>query len=223
MKRSTAVLLLAGLVLTATSASATPYTSQASFDAAAAAVGTLAAETFDSYATGTQISSLPALGIKFDPLAGSGLYPVAWPVLSCGGGIASSPNALLNSSACSIPPGGQGDIVFRPIDSSYGVIGVGFYNASTDDSLLLSFFDAADNLIESLSVPGGSPAFIGIVTTTAAARFSIHAFGGNSLFALDNLEVAVAPISGIPAPGALALLGLGLIGLGAARRKMKAA
>ncbi|MDX2225057.1 MAG: PEP-CTERM sorting domain-containing protein, partial [Rhodospirillaceae bacterium] len=205
----------------ASGVSATPYTDQSAFNAAALAVGTLATETFDSYATGQQISSLPTLGIAFDPLAGSGTYPVAWPVLDCGGGIASSPNALLNSSACGIPPGGQGDIVFRPIDFPYGVIGVGFYNASTDDSLLLSFYDGADQLIESLSVPGGPPAFIGIVTTAAAAKFTIHAFGANGLFALDNLQVAIALRTdvAVPEPGTLAAVLIGLAGLASTRRR----
>lgn len=221
MRRLLSCSLFAGVMLVAASASATPYTNQAAFNAAASAAGTLAMESFDSYATGAQISSLPSLGIKFDPLAGSGLYPVAWPVLSCGGGIASAPNALLNSSVCSIPPGGQGDIVFRPIVFPYGVIGVGFYNASTDDSLVLSFYDGADNLIESLSVPGGPPAFIGIVTTTAAAKFTIHPFGGNNLFALDNLQVAIAVRTDVaaPAPAAAGVLIAGLMALATIRQR----
>lgn len=219
MKHCAFGLMFAGLVLSATSVSATPYTNQALFNAAASAAGTLSIETFDSYATGQQVSSLPALGIQFDPLAGSGLYPVAWPVLNCGGGISSSPNALLNSSVCAIPPGGQGDIVFRPIVVPYGVIAVGFFNASTDDSLTLSFYNGADQLIESYSVGGGAPAFVGIVAAQAAAKFTIHAFGGNGLFALDNLQVAIAVRSDAPEPATAAALFTGLALFGAIRRR----
>lgn len=171
---------------------ATTFNSQAAFQTAASAVSTLAVENFDGFAGGTPISSLPALGVSFDPLPGNNGQPVAWPVAGCGGFVSSSPNALLNAAVCALP--GQGPIVMRPLDGDFGIMAVGFYNASNDDTLRLSFFDASDALIEQVDVPNGQPSFVGIVADEPAAWFRIEATGGNLLFAIDDLHVGIARV-----------------------------
>ena len=212
MQRAASRLLpaLGFAVLTAAASpvQATTFTDEAAFQAAASAVSTLAAETFDGFASGAQISSLPGLGISFDPLPGNSGQPVAWPVANCGGFVSSAPNALLNSSVCALP--GQGPIAMRPLDAALGIMAVGFFNASNDDTLRLSFFDASDALIEQVDVPNGPPSFVGIVADEPAAWFMVEAIGGNLLFAIDDLQVGVASV---PEPVSGGLFGAAVGGL----------
>ena len=165
------------------------FSDHSAFVAAASANATLALETFDSFATNATISSLPALGIEFDEFPGGG-FPIAYNIVACGGVTTTPPQTLVNrTSGCAEP--GAGDFVFRPIDTNTGIIGVGFYNAGPDDALRLSFFDEMDNLIEQADV-GFGPAFVGIVTSSPAARFEVTPIAGNGLIAFDNLEIAIA-------------------------------
>lgn len=71
------------------------------------------------------------------------------------------------------------------------------------------------------TTPNQQGFFFGLITD---APIDWIRFGGNNLV-LDNFSYRLveAPLDNAPAPGALALLGLGLAGLGAARRRQKMA
>jgi hypothetical protein len=210
----TTLLVFSG-ALTPKSIFAATFNDKNAFDLAASAVGTVAMETFDSF-TGP-VFQLPSLGIKFDPL-NNGIQPHSL-ANTCGGILVSPPNFLINNDACALP--GRGNIVFHPNNASNDIIGVGLFNGSSDDSLQLSLFDISNNLIEKTTVLGGSPKFIGIITNNPASRIEISFFGGNGLFAIDNLKIVTKITKPISVPEPSNILGLGLLGLSLAATKVK--
>ncbi len=68
---------------------------------------------------------------------------------------------------------------------------------------------------------GGSPKFIGIITNNPASRIEISFFGGNGLFAIDNLKIVTKITKPISVPEPSNILGLGLLGLSLAATKVK--
>jgi hypothetical protein len=192
-------LLVFSEALTPKSIFAATFNDKNAFDLAASAVGTVALETFDSFT-----------GSVFQP------YSLA---NTCGGILVSPPNFLINNDACALP--GKGNIVFHPNNASNDIIGVGLFNSSSDDSLQLSLFDISNNLIEQTTVLGGSPKFIGIITNNPASRIEISSFGGNGLFAIDNLKIVTKITKPISVPEPSNIFGLELFGLVLAATKIK--
>src|SRR5262249_11497276 len=151
-----------------------------------AAAGAFALENFDAIAAGTDITSLPALGIKFDPLD-DGTQPTVQPYALTGGVEVSSPNNILNDRDFSLP--GRGPISVRPILDTDFLFALGLWNAGGDDQLQLSFFDASDNLIESV-VSASSSGFFGIINSAGAKRAQIDFVDGNGYAPTDNWQTA---------------------------------
>ncbi|MDX2224006.1 MAG: PEP-CTERM sorting domain-containing protein [Rhodospirillaceae bacterium] len=104
----------------------------------------------------------------------------------------------------------------------------------------VNFQDNTGNLWSSMAIPTSAPSFATVSYSYLFARFTQIDGNGNSILdeygnetyaeiygSLDTMQVIEGPLnnpdpppSGVPAPAAMALFGLGLFGLGVMRRKM---
>ncbi|MDP6816263.1 MAG: PEP-CTERM sorting domain-containing protein, partial [Alphaproteobacteria bacterium] len=94
----------------------------------------------------------------------------------------------------------------------------------TGIALLLTFADASVQTVETEVPDNFTGQFFGIVSDTviASIRLDEGTQGGlQETFDMDNARFVVA--SAVPEPATLTLFGLGLLGVGAARRRKKLA
>jgi hypothetical protein len=181
-----------------------------------AAVGNVFAfENFDAMAAGSDVSSLSSLGVRFDPL-NDGTQPTVQAYANTGGIVRSGPNNLLNDRDFSLPA--RGPYVMRAINSTDLLFGVGLWNVGGDDTLRMTFLDAVDNVIETVTSPS-AVGFFGIVNAGGADHIKIDFVGGNGYAPVDDLQTAVRQTFNAPEPVTMLLLGLGLVGLAGFRRK----
>jgi PEP-CTERM motif len=82
-------------------------------------------ENFDSTATGSDVNSLTAFGIRFLPL-NDGTQPTVQSYSQTGGVVRSGPNNLLNDRDFSLPA--RGPISVVPISASDYLFGLGMWN-----------------------------------------------------------------------------------------------
>src|SRR2546429_9149483 len=91
---------LALAILSASLAFGATFTNEALWRASVG--GVFALETFDSIVAGSDVTNLPALGIRFGPL-NDGTQPTVQPYASTGGVVKSAPNNLLNDRDFALP------------------------------------------------------------------------------------------------------------------------
>ena len=222
MKKHVAIGLLALSTLPGI-ASATAYTDEAAWRAAAV---TFAFENFDSIAVGTDVTTLPALGIRFDPL-NDGTQPTVQAYSFTGGIPRSTPNNLLNDRDNTLP--GRGPLSIRPLNAGDFIFGLGMWNVGGDDQLSLSFFNASGGLIEQVTSASGT-GFFGIINPAGATRAQVDFVQGNGYAPVDDFQTATRQTfdpgpNPVPEPEtyAMMLAGLGVLGYTARRRKQRAA
>ena len=113
-------------------------------------------------------------------------------------------------------------IDFGTAQNVNGVMAAGQFAGSNASTLQMFGYDSSNNLIGSsgtLNLALGQWQFLsgGTLAGLAVSRLELRSDAPTKWFALDNLDIN--NVAQVPAPGTIALLGLGLIGFGLARRK----
>lgn len=175
-----------------------------------AAAGTTVLEDFESYAAGTQILSLPALGLSFDLLDGGG-YPAAY---NHGGGPPYGPMHLGNFPN-GIGGSNQFDDIVASVLPGYTITAFGYWNGDgQSDTLFATAYDKSDNVIGMIGA--FKDTFAGVVADMPIARIVFDGTTGDGWDHLDALQTNVAVI---PEPSAVWLLLSGAVGAWAIRRR----
>src|SRR4051812_32066362 len=136
-------LAVAALLVTAGSASATGYSDEAQWQAAA---GAFDLETFEGYGDFTSLQSLANLNIDFGQLNDGKSFPTVFSTGTTGGVSHSGTQVLVNQSQPVLP--GLGPIILLPKPGSF-ISAAGYWNTGGDDSTEIRFYDANNALIES--------------------------------------------------------------------------
>ncbi|MFN0196966.1 MAG: hypothetical protein ACKVT0_09475 [Planctomycetaceae bacterium] len=169
-------------------------------------------ENFSSYSAGTQISSLPALGISFATLDGGG-----FPVTYAFGGTPHGPMQLAN-----FPNGinaiNQFDDIVLNVLPGFQITAFGFWNGDgQSDTLTATAYDELNNVIGSVGAFKGT--FGGLIADTSIASIVFDGNTGDGWNHLDGLQTnAIPAVPGVPEPATCWLLVSGIIGLLAYRR-----
>jgi len=179
-----------------------------------AAVGNYAIEDFESYTEGTQITSLPALGIRFDELSGGG-FPQAYLF----GGTPYGPMHLGN-----FPNGinsiNQWDDTVVHVLPGWTIYGFGFWNGDGQaDTLVARAYDASGNLLG--SVGAFKDTFAGFFSDVPVESLVFDGNTGDGWNHLDGLQTGFQH-SAIPEPRTIVILLAGLFALAYQRHKYSA-
>lgn len=201
---------------------------EASFLGGLVGVGT---ETFEGIAAGTVtplMLTFPGAGTA--TLSGGSGQVVSQPVGTAGAGRYSIPSGS-STNFWQVQAGGGGNF---SITFGASVAAFGFYGIDIGDyggQLTLGFSNGqnvvVNNTVGANGSTDGSVLFFGYIAQNPGEEFTSITFntttGQGDVFAFDNFTIGSAAQVQIPEPGSLALMGLGLAGLAAWRRRRKAA
>lgn len=175
------------------------------------AVGNYALEDFESYPQGTQIMSLPALGIQFDELAGGG-----FPQTYFFGGTPHGPMHLGNFPNGINAINRWDDTVVHALPG-WSISGFGFWNGDGQSATLVArAYDASNNLLGSVGAFKGT--FAGFFSDIPVASLVFDGNTGDGWNHLDGLQTGFQS-NQIPEPGTLFVLISGLFAFTYQRRK----
>ncbi|TAH45313.1 MAG: PEP-CTERM sorting domain-containing protein [Betaproteobacteria bacterium] len=144
-------------------------------------------------------------------------------------GRVSTPNVAFN---------GQGDLAsVKTSDGSNFLFNGGYFSAAWRTGLEVTIEGLIDNIVtRTTKIVVGVPTAGGAarvdfdwtidelrITSTGGQKASTDLLGDGTQFVLDNFTFNEQRNNNVPEPGALALLGIGLVGLGLTRRRRSAA
>jgi PEP-CTERM motif len=180
--------------------------------------------TFDGIPSGTIINTLySASGVGF--FRDDGQPIPAWDWSALGRVTTSPPNVLATILGSFIGGSASTFTNIVNVDFLSPVYQVGAYfgnDQAAGFTTTLSLFDASNNLVGSYSLAGnGNTSVDQFLGLESSAPFVRAEFTNNLTFlsvVLDNLEFSATPPS-VPEPDTLALLGLGVFGVAAVRRR----
>ncbi len=169
--------------------------------------GSTTIEDFESYAVNSQISSLPALGISFETLAGGGLPSIYNHGECC---VTPYGSKQLGNFPNGVGGSNQWDDIVLQVLPGYEITALGFWNGDgQSDTLVATAYDAEGNILGSVGSFKGT--FAGFISDTPISRIVFDGNTGDGWNHLDGLQTNAIP--GVPLPAAFWLLLSGCIGL----------
>ena len=162
-------------------------------------------ENFESYATGSQITELTALGVSFETLAGGG-HPH---IYNHGANTTPYGSRHLGNFPNGINATNRWDDIVLTVLPGTTITALGFWNGDgQSDTLVATAYDASGQALGSVGAYKGN--FAGFLSSTAVAKVVFDGNTGDGWNHLDGLQ------TNVPEPASLSLLAIG--GLAMLRR-----
>jgi hypothetical protein len=153
------------------------------------ASGNTVLEDFEGYTNGEQISSLPALGVGFETLAGGG-FPAIYIH-----GVNTTPYGTkhLGNFPNGIGGSNQWDDITLYSLSGVTLTGLGYWNGDGQNSIMIATaYDSANNILGTVGAYKGT--FAGFTSDVAISRVVFNgSTGSDGWDHLDGLQTTVAP------------------------------
>jgi hypothetical protein len=190
------------------------YSDRTLFEAAS---GILSSEDFNSYTTDVSFSMSP-LDVGDFTITYDGVLVSGWNMIDATPFAMSS---LLDIDGTSYMLGGlaEAETIVLTFDSAITAFGADF--TGLNDDVARSLFNIAGDTI-SLPVQSGlTTLFFGVVSDTPFDTVTLMGLSSSEGYGMDNVAYGSGTVS-VPEPTTLALMGLGLAGIGFARKKKQA-